>query len=177
MADWLARLCGRRRVPPIEGAFSHQSGYVKGQVLSGPGWRFDVTFKIDTGSTWTVLLDNDFLNACKALGWTPHTDPDILNWIRVRPNLFQNIGSANTVGGPTDSIYLIKGVRLRYYQPDGQILDNKWQHRGQPLHGTFSRGFARRISGPHHSLLGGDHLNELRQMLWSCPRKQIHLTP
>jgi hypothetical protein len=103
-ARFFAWFFGSPRVPPIEGAFAKESGFVKGQVeVGGATWPFDVTFKIDTGSCWTVLLDKDFVNACKALGWKLYTDPDILNWIRVRPNLFKNIGPAYTGSCPIGS--------------------------------------------------------------------------
>lgn len=166
------------RPPEIHGDFVLGNGYVKCQVEIGGGkWPFDVTFQIDTASYCTILLDTDFIYTCKALGWTEHRDPDILNWIRTSPHLFQSAGRANTIGGETCCIYRVATSCLRYYLPDGGVLDNKWQPNHKPIYGSFSRGFSQGTSGAHVSLLGIERLNELRQLLWSHPRNRIRLTP
>lgn len=174
----ISRVFMKPRPPEIHADFVTGNGYVKCQVEIEDGkWLFDATFQIDTASYCTILLDTDFIYACKALDWTEHRDPDILNWIRTRPHLFQNDGRANTIGGETSCIYRIATSRLCYYLPDGGVLDNKWEPNHKPIYGSFSRNFLEGTSGAHVSLLGIDRLNELRELLWSHPRNRIRLMP
>jgi len=163
----------------VEGFFENSKGLVKGQVgIYGARWLVDVTFLVDTGSSFTLLLDKDFLSACGALGWAPYNDPDILNWIYTQPDIFKRIGRAKTLAGDTEPIFCIKYSLLWLLQRDKR-MPKGWKFQ-RPVYGTFTADFLNanwtdRDSVSHWSLLGSDKLNGLRRFLWSWPKSTIKL--
>ena len=170
-----------KKHPPIKAEFTGEPfdkamGFITTEFSHDVGRSFDVTFKIDTAAYYTVLMDEDFINACMALGWSPFIYPDVLNWISINDKLFQNQGTADTIAGKTNEIYLIRNSKIKYYQIDGCLRDVFSPEI--PIYGSFSSEFMQKDTSPsHNSLLGVDHLNRLRSLFWNWPRKIIKLTP
>ena len=167
-------------MPKVNGFFERSMGLVRGQVaISGALRLVNVTFMIDTGASYTLLLDKDFLYACRALGWAPYKDPEVLIWIRTQPDVFECIGKAKTVAGDTEDIFRIRRSFLWLLHRDGTI-PKRWTFQRR-IYGTFSADFLNarwtvKDSASHWSLLGCDKLNEFRRLLWSHPKSTIKLT-
>jgi len=170
-------------MPSVKGFFLGKWGIVRAQVgvvtVFSTGRWLDVMFKIDTGSSTTLLMDNDFLQICRALGWSFYDYPDLLNWIVIHPSTFEDAGTADCIAGQTGRLYRIQGSIMLLCSPDGSV-PKKWNLQG-PIYGTFSKGFlsgnwaAGGGSQTHQSLIGIDTLNKLQKMLWSWPEQTIKL--
>jgi hypothetical protein len=133
-------------------------------------------FKIDTASSWTLLLDEDFISICASLGWDRSRYPDIINWIRLNPQFFEEeIGGAYCIAGRSEAIFRIKDSYIYLLNSAGNV-PRRWGPPQLLLRGSFSTQFLNfpedeRGRASHFSLLGVDKLNELRQFVWAYPRK------
>ena len=152
-------------------------GFVRGRV--GILWArslLDITFAVDTGSPYTLLLDHDFMAALTALG-CPFRLP-VFQWLRMRSDLFRPLSPATSLGGSTLTIFELKYSWLWLCQPNGRLPRDSALLA--PIYATFSRSFAtRRGAAPagsgHVSLLGRCTLARIRGLKWDSRDRNMRL--
>jgi hypothetical protein len=140
--------------------------------ILGNHYLHDITFKLDSASSFTVVFDDDFLSICRSLGQAMKKHSAILSWIRIRPDLF----TADTIGfTPAGELFLykIKNANLlllekgRFFDPFIKDPIN--------IYGAFSSKF---IAGERAStsLLGIDAINRFKIMKWCHSSLSIKLS-
>lgn len=163
-------------MPRVRGFFDNQGfgTVVARMVIFNAAQEFAATFRIDTASYWTLLVDYDFLFACHLLGWDPTQVPDLLNWIRMQPDTFTHIGDGIGLAGDTGPIFRIEHSYLWLCQPN-LAIPRGWLLQS-PVYATLTPQFLSGQAPSHTSLLGIDRINELGQLVYSYPNSRIVLT-
>lgn len=130
-----------------------------------------ITFEVDSGCPFTVLVDNDFLAALAAID--VFFKGEYSDWIKKNPHWICPIGTRRTLGGTTEPIYQIVDSQVFLCNKGADFPDN-CQPLG-PVHGMFSRSFEQ-AGKPHNSLLGRETLQNVETLRWKAKQCRVWLS-
>ena len=152
--------------------------------IAFPAWTkktLDLLFVVDTGSSFTVLVDAAFLRAIHALGYPERrrTTSDAMRWVFSQPRVFERVEDPVwTLGGSLEDVFLIKGSSLYVNAEQGRLRKRPVVRGLGPVCGVFSPPFldAEMEKPPKLlSVLGRDKLNVIEQLGWSWPTRLLRL--
>ena len=161
----------------VFGKISSQAGkgFVRCRVfLPLAQWAVDVTLLVDTGSVWTLLVDEDFSNALLSLGICLNRDPACVDTITALCPCITRIGRGHCLAGETQPIFQFDKSRIYLCDEYGQVAC--WRQSFGPVYGVFSTpylGTWMNAKKSQNSLLGTDLVRELDRMDWRPPKAHI----
>lgn len=164
----------------ILGCFEGQFGYVDAEllVLSRPNIDpIPVSYKIDTGSDITILFDGTFCHLCSVLGCRESVE-NVLNWISFQTDVFQkDPQSYSSPGGKLKNVFQIKESYLKFLAKKSPFCrcDDKLSVRCAFSDNFLNAPLQDKVKESRDSLLGVNHINLLKKLVWEYPDDSIIL--